>query len=73
MSGNKIAPQEAFGIHELLQLRNIWALKCSSLTGKVAEPKLRLLLETELENSQQQIQELRELIQESDYHRENKN
>ncbi len=65
MSQNGIAPHEAFEIHELLQLKNICALKASGLTGMVADPKLRLILQNDLENSQQQIKELREYIQTS--------
>lgn len=67
MSHLEIAPHEAFEIHELLQLKNICALKSSGLTGNVADPKLRVILETDLENSQQQIKELREFIQQSEY------
>lgn len=62
-----IAPHEAFEIHELLQLKNICALKSSGLTNNVADPKLRLILETDLKNSQEQIKELREFIAQSEY------
>ncbi|NLI91589.1 MAG: hypothetical protein GX434_05105 [Peptococcaceae bacterium] len=63
MSKSGIAPHEKFQVHELLQLKNICALKVSSLTGMVDDPKLRVILETELENSQTQIKELREFMQ----------
>lgn len=63
MSDQSIAPHEAFEIHELLQLKNICALKASGLTGQVADPKLRLILENDLKQSQEQIKELREFIQ----------
>lgn len=63
MPKSTVAPHEKFQIHEILQLKNICALKVSGLTGMVEDPKLRLILETELENSQQQIKELREFIQ----------
>jgi len=66
LSDQSIAPHEAFEIHELLQLKNICALKASSLTGQVADPKLRLILENDLKQSQQQIKELREFIQPMD-------
>lgn len=65
MSQAGIAPHEAFEIHELLQLKNLCALKVSGLTDNIADPKLRVLLEEDLSNSQQQIQELREFIQQS--------
>jgi len=61
-----IAPHEAFEIHELIQLKNICALKASGLTDNIADPKLRLILEEDLKNSQEQIKELRELIQQSE-------
>ncbi len=67
MPNNQIAPHEAFEIHELLQLKNNCALKASSLSGMVADPKLRLILETELDKTQNQIKDLRELLQQSDY------
>ncbi len=64
---NKIAPHETFGIHELMQLKNICALKSSGLTGSVADPGLRSILESDLQTSQRQIKELRALIQQSGY------
>ena len=67
MPNNQIAPHEAFEIHELLQLKNNCALKASSLSGMVADPKLRLILETELDKTQNQIKDLRGLLQQSDY------
>lgn len=67
MPNNQIAPHETFEIHELLQLKNNCALKASSLSGMVADPKLRLILETELDKTQNQIKDLRELVQQSDY------
>ncbi len=41
-----IAPHETLEIHELLQLKNICALKTSGLTGSIADPKLRVIMET---------------------------
>lgn len=70
---NQIAPHEAFEIHELLQLQNNCALKASSLSGKVADPKLRLILETELDKAQKKIKDLRDLIQQSDYEMQSNN
>jgi len=67
MSNPQIAPHEAFEIHELLQLKNNCALKASSLSGMVADPKLRLILETELQKTQNQIKDLTELLQYSDF------
>jgi hypothetical protein len=67
LSSTEIAPHEAFEVHGLLQLKNIYALKMSGLIDNVADPKLRLILETELKNSQEQIKELREFIQQSEY------
>ncbi|NLO98592.1 MAG: spore coat protein [Peptococcaceae bacterium] len=69
---NVIAPHETFGLYELLQLKNICALKASGLTGNVADPKLRLILESDLKMSQQQIRELKDLIQTSGCRKENK-
>lgn len=66
MSNPEIAPHEAFEIHELLQLKNNYALKASGLSGMVADPKLRLILETELQKTQAQIKDLRDLLQNSD-------
>ncbi len=60
-----IAPHETLEIQELLQLKNICALKTSGLTGSIADPKLRVIMETDLKNSQQQIEELREFIRQS--------
>lgn len=64
---NSIAPHETFNLHELLQLKNICALKSSGLSANVTDPKLRLILESDLEISQQQIRELKDLIQKSGY------
>lgn len=60
-----IARHEASEIHELLQLKNICALKTSGLTDNIADPKLRVILEDDLRYSQQQIQELRAFMLES--------
>lgn len=62
-----IAPHEVFAIHELLQLKNIWSLKIAGLTGQIADPKLRTILETDLENSQKQIQALRDHVQQYEF------
>ncbi|KUO62562.1 MAG: hypothetical protein APF84_02095 [Gracilibacter sp. BRH_c7a] len=67
MLNNEIAPHEAFEIHELLQLKNNCALKASNLSGMVADPKLRLILETDLDKTQNQIKDLRGLLQQSEY------
>lgn len=65
MAHVEIAPHEAFEIHELLQLKNICALKTAGLTDSIADPKLKVILETDLKNSQLQIQELREFVRPS--------
>jgi similar to spore coat protein len=58
----EIAPHEAFELHELLQLKNNCALKASGLTDNISDPKLRVILETDLKYSQEQIKELQGFI-----------
>jgi similar to spore coat protein len=65
LSRIQLAPHETFQIHELLQLKNNFALKIAGLTDSIADPKLKILLETDLRDSQQQIQELRDFLQAS--------
>jgi len=65
LSRLQLAPQETFQVHELLRLKNSYALKIAGLTDSIADPKLKMLLETDLRDSQQQIQELRDFLQRS--------
>ncbi|HHV64119.1 MAG TPA: hypothetical protein GXX46_03465 [Peptococcaceae bacterium] len=65
MTQTEIAPHEAFELHELLQLKNSCALKASGLTNDISDPKLRVILETDLRNSQEQIKELQEFIRQA--------
>ena len=65
MSRLQLAPQETFQVHELLRLNNSYALKIAGLTDSITDPKLKMLLETDLRDSQQQIQELRDFLQRS--------
>ena len=65
MSQIQLAPHETFQVHELLQLENSFALKIAGLTDSIADPKLRMLLETDLRDSQQHIQELRDFLRRS--------
>ncbi|UWG96349.1 hypothetical protein LPY66_15800 [Dehalobacter sp. DCM] len=67
MEEMKIAPHEVFAMHELLQLKNIWTLKIAGLTGQIADPKLRSILETDLENSQKQIETLRDCVRQYEF------
>lgn len=67
MPNLRISPHEALEIHELLALKNKCALKASNFTGMVADPKLRVMLETDLKKSQQHIKDLRDLIQQTEY------
>lgn len=64
---NVVAPHEAFEIHELLQMKNLCTMKLSSLSGMVSDPKLRVMVESDMEKTQTHIEDLRNLLQQSGY------
>lgn len=66
MIKGKIAPHETFELHELLTFKNVCATKSSAMTGIVADEELTSLLQQDFTTSQEQIQELKDLIQSSE-------
>lgn len=66
-SPKKIAPHEAFELHELLTFKNLCASKSATLSSMVQDEELKSLMQQDLNLTQGQIKELQNLIQASDY------
>lgn len=64
---NKIAPHETFEVHELLMFKSVCANKAAMMSSMVKDPQLRGLLDSDLNQSKQQIQELRNFLSNSEY------
>lgn len=64
--GKRIAPHETFEIHELLNFKNVCATKSSAMAGLVNDEDLKALMQQDFIISQDQIKELRNLIQSSE-------
>jgi similar to spore coat protein len=62
---NKIAPHEAFELHELLTFKNVCATKSATLSAMVDDDKLKSLLEQDVTKSKEQISELENLMKQT--------
>jgi similar to spore coat protein len=65
--GKKIAPHETFELHELLTFKNVCATKSAAMAELVKNEALKNMLEQDFSMAQQQIRELQNLIQTSEY------
>ncbi|TYQ16663.1 UNVERIFIED_CONTAM: hypothetical protein Cloal_3231 [Acetivibrio alkalicellulosi] len=65
--GKKIAPHEAFEIHELMTFKNLCATKAATMSGLVKDEELKSLMQQDFTTAQGQIKELQELIQMSEF------
>jgi similar to spore coat protein len=63
----KIAPHEAFEIHELLTFKNICATKSSAMAIMVKDEDLKTLMQNDFNNSQDHIRELSELLKSANF------
>lgn len=65
--GNRIAPHEAFEIHELLTLKSISCTKAATMVALVKDETLKGILQHDFNTSQNHIRELRSLLLKSDF------
>lgn len=61
----KLAPHEAFELHELLTFKNVCATKASSMSALVNDEELKTIMQQDLTTSQGHIKELEDLIKQS--------
>ena len=64
---NKIAPHETFEIHELLVFKSVCATKSKAMTAFAKDEELKSILLDDFAASQEQLKELRSLLQHSVY------
>jgi len=65
MQGNKITPHETFQVHEILMQKSVGANKAAMMASMVQDPQLKGMIEKSLNESKQQIQELKGFISNS--------
>jgi similar to spore coat protein len=63
----KLAPHEAFELHELLTVKNICATKSSAMANLVKDDELKSLMRNDFSASQEHIRELRDLLRMSEF------
>lgn len=66
-TGKRIAPHEAFELHEILTFKNVCATKSATMAGLVKDGDLKAILQQDFTVSQGHIKELQGLIQTSDF------
>lgn len=66
MIKGKISPHETFELHEILTFKNVCATKSATMVRLVKDDDLTSLFQQDLAASQEQIQELKDLIQSSE-------
>ncbi|MBC2581334.1 spore coat protein [Clostridium sp. DJ247] len=59
----RIAPHEAFEIHELLDFKVSCATKTAAVSELVSDSELKAILKQDIKTSKEHIQELQSLIQ----------
>lgn len=64
---NRIAPHETFELHELLVFKSVCATKSKAMTAFAKDEELKSILQDDFMVSQEQIKELRSLLQHSTY------
>lgn len=64
---NRIAPHETFELHELLVFKSVCATKSKAMTPFVRDEELKTILQEDFTVSQEQVKELRGLLQKSVY------
>jgi len=67
LKNNKIAPHEAFELHELLTLKNISATKSAVMGGLVQDPALKEILKQDFNTCQVHLKELKNLLLQSEF------
>lgn len=65
MVQNKIAPHEAFELHELLSFKNVCLTKSTTMSGLVSDEKLKSILQQDITLSQGHVKELKSLMENS--------
>lgn len=66
-TSKRIAPHEAFELHELLTFKNICATKSATMSALINDEELKELLHRDFIESQEQIKELQALLQSSEF------
>lgn len=67
METQKIAPHEAYELHELLTFKNICATKSDAMSKIVKDDRLRMLLEEDFSLGIDHIRELQSLLKLSEF------
>lgn len=62
---NRIAPHETFELNELLVFKSVCATKSKAMTAFANNEELKSILQEDFKVSQDQIKELRSLLQQS--------
>lgn len=57
-----IAPHESIEVHELLTFKNLCAMKTSSLAGLIQDEELKSILLSDVNQTKQQIVDLKNLL-----------
>ncbi|MDT8716893.1 spore coat protein [Clostridium sp. 19966] len=60
---NEIAPQEAFGTHELISFKNVCLTKSVTMSPLISDQGLKAILEENINTEKRQITELKGLIE----------
>lgn len=66
-NNNSIAPHETFELHELLTFKNVCATKAASMVNLVQDSELKSLLQQDVATTKNQVKELQNLIQSSEF------
>lgn len=66
-SNVRIAPHETFELHELISFKSVCATKAATMSALVNDEELKSIMQQDLKSTQDQIRELRSLIQLSGY------
>ncbi|GIM27771.1 spore coat protein CotF [Clostridium polyendosporum] len=65
MTGQGIAPHEAFELHEILTFKNVCLTKAVTMSALVSDSNLKNILQQDITQTQSEIKELRDLISRS--------